>query len=282
LLLLLQSQQYFYLFFYKLWYIEHIFFLFLFKNLNNSIFTIKIFSDYNNIKYYNLYNNQLNKTYILNKNVFFLKFYFLWSKNFINKNKKIKLESENFTIKIGVHIDNVFDCVWIKIFNFCNKFLFEFFLTNKKLLILDSDYKNHFFFLLNNFNICNLSNDNHFFFPFLKNFTKKDWLFYFTQFCYKKKIMAFFVNDLVIINRNITVIAEMNIPIISFLLHRNESVIFVSYHFFFAIQSNLYLYILAGTFLNYTYFLSYNYRLMFFKILYITIFTKCINSLIFY
>jgi len=51
------------------------------------------------------------------------------------------------------------------------------------------------------------------------------------------------------------------------LVHKQDSI--VDYSFFFRVAGNDYYYMLSSMFLNYTYFLSLNYRLNCFKFLYI-------------
>jgi hypothetical protein len=58
--------------------------------------------------------------------------------------KDAKSNADELTIKIGKRFDNFFDFIWIKIFLFCNNFLFNFFFKNLKMIILDLNYKHYF------------------------------------------------------------------------------------------------------------------------------------------
>jgi len=107
---------------------------------------------------------------ISDKNIFFLKFYFLWSRNYIS-NKRLIL-SRNPTVKFNKRLLNIYNSAWIRIFEFCNNFLFNFFLNNMRLIVLDSNHKNFFYFLTNQFNTENISQNMDFFFPDPKNFSR--------------------------------------------------------------------------------------------------------------
>lgn len=210
------------------------------------------------------------------KNIFFLKFFFLWGKKDLNCFKR--LESSNTTIRINRKLYNMFDNSWLRVFNFCNNFLFNFFLNNMKMMILDSDYKNHFFFISHNFQTNYIVNESHYFLPKLKNFSNKSWVYFFSKFCDKRCVSAFFVSDSVLVNRNVSSIASIGLPIISFLVHKNDNLI--DYSFFFSVKSSYYYYLLSSIFINYTYFISLNHKLLRFKYLYVKRFSYLIGNVV--
>lgn len=202
---------------------------------------------------------------ISERNVFFLKFYFLWSKNY-KHNRRLLLE-RNPTVKINKRLSNIFSVVWYRVFDFCNNFLFNFFLNDMKMLVLDTDHKNYNFFLTTQFNTVNVSDNFSFFFPNPKNFSRWNWYIYFEIFCERYNISAFFVSDTVLINKNVSRITSLGIPLIAFLTHTKESR--VDYSFFFRVKGNDYYYMLASLFVNYAFFFSLNHRLRCFKFVYI-------------
>jgi hypothetical protein len=211
------------------WSIDHTFYTFLSTKKNNIFYENKYISNiYKNIFIDLNYKN----ISISEKNVFFLKFYFLWTKNY-NYNFK-KVETNNPTIKIGKNLGNIFSSAWNRVFEFCNNFLFNFFLNDMKLLVLDADYKNFFFFLSNNFNKVDMANNIDFFFPKSKNFSKRSWVYFFSQFCDKQNISALFISDTVLINRNVSMLSELGLPIIAFMIHKNDTLI--DYSFFLMLE----------------------------------------------
>ncbi|WP_324543542.1 hypothetical protein [Thauera sp.] len=131
---------------------------------------------------------------------------------------------------------------------------------------MDSDYKNFFYFLINHYGKKNISENWDFFFSDPKKFSKWNWCWYFDIFCNTHKISAIFVTDTVVINNNVTKISRLGLPIISFLIHKQDDL--VDYSFFFRVKGNEYYYLLASTFLNYTFFLSLHYKLNCFKFSY--------------
>jgi hypothetical protein len=161
------------IFTYTLSSIDNVFFLVLLCNkevlLDNHgrkfIFPARIISD---ICDKLTFDEDFRKFYMIDRNLFFLKFYFLW-----RKNNLISSESNNKIIKIGKKSSNIYDTSWLAMFRFCNNFLFDFFMNNFKLLILDLDYKNSFFFTSSHFDINNVSSENSLFFPNVKDFSKK-------------------------------------------------------------------------------------------------------------
>lgn len=243
------------------WKMEHIIFFFFFYRKGQIHKDRTLFHIYRTV----FFDENYKELDISERNLFFLKFYFLWSKNY-KHNRRLLLE-RNPTVKINKRLSNIYSVVWYKVFDFCNNFLFNFFLNNMKMLVLDTDHKNFSFFLTTQFNSVNISDNIDFFFPNPKNFSRWNWYIYFEIFCEKYNISAFFVSDTVLINKNVSRINSLNIPLIAFLTHTQDSR--VDYSFFFRVKGNDYYYMLASLFVNYAFFFSLNYRLRCFKLIYI-------------